>query len=269
MRMKFGKVNLKRAFKLASQFASEHLPEIMVGAGITSMLVGTGLAVKATVDAVHDVERIEEETGEELTKTEIVKNEWPKFVLPSALVFGGASFVTCGFVKQLNKTGMAMTMLAGAMSELQDHQDKVAEMLGADKEKEIHDAVVTERAMKDLDNDISEAPSPGYERCYDKLTGRVFYASRELVKQAINEMNWRMTRGGEPYQSYNEYCESINEVTFNNNLPPVNPIGESLGWNPDWGMIEPNFAPVLDSKGRPCLCVYFDRGPKINYQSFR
>ena len=271
MKARFGKLNLKRTFKMVAQLAGEHLPEILVGTGVASMLVGTGLAVKATVDAVHDVEEVEQETGEEMTKKDIVKREWPRFAISGLTIVGGAVSVCCGMKKQINKTGAAMTMLAGVISELQDHQDKVEELLGAEKAKEIRESIIADDiSSKDLEYDPdAERKYPGEERCYDKLTGRIFYASQADIREAINKINWRMTRGGEPYASYNEYCNELNDRTRPNNLPEVQPLGDDLGWNPDWGMIEPRFTSKLDKHGHPCLCVYFATSPKYGYQNYR
>ena len=86
------KPDVSKIIKSVQKSITKHSPEILTAIGIAGMATTVVLAVKATPKALKQIEEAENEKGEKLTKTEVVKTTWKTYV-PTAI--SGAASVAC------------------------------------------------------------------------------------------------------------------------------------------------------------------------------
>lgn len=261
------KINFKHIFKVVKQATSDHLPEILMGFGIASMIVSTVEAVNSTKDAIEAIDERKDElnigTAEKLPVKETIKVAG-KYYIPSgiAAVVGIGCLIGSNSVHAKRYSAL-MAAYALSDSTLQEYQKKVVDMLGEDKEKEIQ-SKINDDALRctTADPETVTNTGKGTDLFFDKLTSRYFLSNRNAIIEATNNLNWEMTRGGFGYVSLNEFYDSIG-------LESADPLGDTLGWNADKGLIEPQFDSKLDQHGHPCVVLYFATPPKYGFQDWK
>lgn len=261
------KINFKTIFKVVKKATSDHLPEILMGFGIASMVVSTVEAVSSTKDAIEAIDERKEELGldedEKLPVKETIKVAG-KFYIPSFVA--GAVGIGCLIgSNSVHAKRYSALMAAYALSDstLQEYQKKVVDLLGEDKEKEIQSKINSD-ALKSApaEPDAVTNTGNGTDLFFDKLTSRYFLSSQTAILDAVNKLNWEMTRGCYGYISLNEFYDSIG-------LESMEPLGDTLGWNSDRGLIEAQFDSKLDQHGHPCVVLYFATPPKYGFQDWK
>ena len=142
---------------------------------------------------------------------------------------------------------------------LSDYEEKVVEVIGEKKEKEIREAVVKDKLKKQPVN-ASEViiTEKGNTLCFDTLSGRYFKSDRELVNRSVNNLNRKMRN--------DNYC-SLNEFYDELGLDHID-IGYDLGWNIDRGYLEVDFGSHLASDGTPCMTIEYLTRPQYDYDKF-
>lgn len=144
-------------------------------------------------------------------------------------------------------------------SAFRDYKNKVVEVVGEKKEKEVRNVIAKDKMEKDpVENKEIIITEKGETRCYDSLSGRYFKSDIDLLNKAINELNRRMID-----QSY----ASLNDFYYEIGLPE-NKIGNRLGWRVDQGLIELNFSAQLSTDGMPCLVIDFNDAPKYDFDKW-
>ena len=123
-----------------------NLPSILTGSGIFHMLLGTGLAVKATPEAMRKIEEKKEEEGHErLTFSQTMQAVWRCYIWAALAEGVGIGCVIGGQVES-NKRQAALTMLVNSAEigarEFREYRRYVRERLGEQKEAEIHNQAV-------------------------------------------------------------------------------------------------------------------------------
>lgn len=261
------KLDFKKMLNVAAASANENMPELVMGVGLGLMFIAIGHAIGATKKAAEVVEETKEELGmapeDELSPKEVFKATW-KYYIPTvvAAAVGAGCIIKSDSIHQKRNAALAAAY-ALSDSTLQEYQKKVVEMVGEDKAKEIQSKInddALERTTVEPDEILQTGT--GDDLFFDKLTGRYFLSSRNAIEKAVNDLNWRMTRGGESYESLNDYYNEIK-------IEEIQPLGDALGWNVDNGLIEAQFDSKLDPHGRPCVVVYFSRMPRYGYQGWR
>ena len=127
--------------------ATKHSPEILIGVGIAGMFSSVVMAVKATpkvysaIEKEKEVRRLEEEP--ELTKVDILKMSWKSY-LPATIMFGLSATCIIG-ANNVNTKRNAVLTTACHVSEraLSEYRNKVVEVIGEEKEKEVSDTIFT------------------------------------------------------------------------------------------------------------------------------
>lgn len=235
-------------------------PEILLGLGITGMLTSVVLAVKATpkvYELIKDENYIREKSGEpELTKTEIIKMSWKPY-LPAALSFSVSAACLIG-ANNINTKRNALLATAYTLSEkaLVEYKDKVIEVVGEEKEKEIRDKVSKDRMAKDsVKNHEVIITNKGDTLCYDTISGRYFKSDVDKIKKAENIVNHTLIT--------NDYC-SLNEFYDEIGLDATE-MGSAIGWNVDNGLIEIYFSAQIADDGQPCVVVNYDIQPTYHF----
>jgi Family of unknown function (DUF6353) len=235
------------------QFTSQNSPVILSGIAVGGVIATAVLAVKATPKAMKSLEKLEGENPSTLEKAEKV---W-KFYVPAGL--SGAATIAC--IIGANTIGMkrnaalvaAYTLVDSTFREYKDH---VIAEIGDQKERKIHDKIMTDR----LENNPPDSTqvivvSGGDQLCYDSLTGRYFKSDIEKIRRAENEINRRILN--DMYAAQNEFYDLVGL--------PYTTIGDELGWNIDC-MVDLRFTSHLrEDTGEPCLAIGYNRLPIKDY----
>lgn len=254
----------KNIIKTVGAAVSKHAPELLTAFGIANMFTGVVLAVRATPKALDILGKAEEEKGGELSKTEIIADTW-KVYIPAA-AFCLVSVVCFIGSNAVNKNRCAALTAAYTLSEtaFREYKDEVREVVGEQKEQEIH----TKTVQKKIDRDpvspekISEGEAlilPDGERtlCYDAFAGRYFYSDRVKIDKAVNELNHDILT--DDFASLNDFYDLVGLERTK--------MGDMLGWSARGGLFTVNarYSSHLAANGQPCLAVSFNVAPKYEY----
>lgn len=229
---------------------------IVAGLGFTGSIVSTATA---TIKAVKNTEQVEEETGEKLTKKELLKENWKYYIAPGLLWVGSAAslcFAAKGYDKSIKSLASLYAASQTAKNQLEEH---VRSVLGDEKYEEVQEEI----AQKELDNNpVTNATildtGHGSYLCYDQMSGRYFRSSEDWIRRAVNIFN-------------NEICTRKCGLSYNDLFDTISPnfdaieFGEDVGWGPDRGVADIRITTKKASTGEPCLVMRYNRKP---YQQF-
>ena len=270
------KTNVTKYFKMAKRFVSKRSPEILTGIGIAGMVTTTVLAVKATPKALELIEEEKraqnralldeaEKTGRDvaaqvsrLKPIETVKVAWKPYI--PAMISGAVSAACIIGANSVNARRQAALYSAYKLSEtaFSEYKEKVVETVGEEKEKEIREKVAEERVSNLVfHEDGIVHTGNGNTLFFDPISKTIFRSSQNAIEKAINNLNWKMTNGNEPYISLAEFYEEIN-------LPPY-ALGEEIGWRTDKGLIDASFPATKTDTGEPCLSLDFLVPPQWDF----
>lgn len=252
------KGNIKSAFH-------KNYPFILTGLGIFGGIATVVLAVKATPKALRLLddemgkreEACEEhEEPEPLTVAETIKIAW-KCYIPTA-ISGGLSILCVIAANAAHAKRNAALTAAYALSQsaLIEYQDKVREVIGEKKEREIKDAVAKSKMEKHpvAANEIHDTGT-GRTLCYDCISGRYFHSDIDKIKKAENRLNARLI---------DEMYISLNDFYYELGLKPVK-IGNELGWSVDSGLMELDYSSILTDDDEPCLVIDYRIAPRYEF----
>ena len=230
---------------------SDKSPEILIGFGLAGMLTSTVLAVKATPKALDILER----EDRELSKVDKVKLTW-KCYAPAAIGYCVSAACIIG-ANSVNAKRNAVLAGAYKLSEtaLLEYRDKVTEVLGEEKEKEIRDSIAEDRVNKAERKGEVIIAGKGDTLCYDMHSGRYFKSNMDEIKRKLNEINYKLMQDN--ILSVNDFYDQIG-------LDPIS-TGYDFGWLVDDGLIRLYFTSTLTEDGQPCLAVHFDNMPRMGY----
>lgn len=232
---------------------SDKSPEILIGFGLAGMLTSTVLAVKATPKAL-DI--LAEQEDRELSKVDKVKLTW-KCYAPAAIGYCASAACIIG-ANSVNTKRNAVLAGAYKLSEsaLLEYRDKVTEVLGEEKEKEIHAKIAEDRRCKEPENQGNVIlTGKGDVLCYDMYSGRYFKSEMDEINAILNELNYKLMQDN--LLALNDFYDALG-------LQPII-TGYDHGWNVDEGLIKIYFTSTLADNGVPCLALHFDNLPRYGY----
>ena len=232
---------------------SDKSPEILIGFGLAGMLTSTVLAVKATPKAL-DI--LAEQEDRELSKIDKVKLTW-KCYAPAAIGYCASAACIIG-ANSVNSKRNAVLAGAYKLSEsaLLEYRDKVKEVLGEEKEKEIHAKIAEDRRCKEPENQGNVIlTGKGDVLCYDMYSGRYFKSEMDEINAILNELNYKLMQDN--VLALNDFYDALG-------LQPI-ATGYDHGWNVDDGLIKIYFTSTLADNGVPCLALHFDNLPRYGY----
>ena len=244
--------------KNALQSIRTHSPAVLTGFAIAGVVSTAVLAARAHGRATYIVAKDAIETEQSRTNLEYFKMVWPLYIPPVAT--GLATIACIVGAQSINVRRQAALMGAFTLTEgaFQEYKEQVAESLT----KPAKDKLETAIAQKKVDENpvASELISSkdGKVLVLDLYTGRYFRSTRETILQAQNEVNERLTVGGEDSVSLNEFYIIIG-------LEP-SIIGEVLGFNAH-NLVDVNFNTAVAEGGVPCLTITFRALPSDDYDS--
>ena len=238
-------------------FMHKHSPEILTGIGVTGMITTTVLAVKATPKALTLIEDKKKELNvDKLTVKDTILAAWKPYIPAAVTCVASASCIIGASAVSTKRNAALATAYAISEKTLLTYRDKVVETLGEKKEKEIREKVAQDEVnKKPVSSTQIITTSKGDTLCMDAISGRYFKSDIDIIKKAINELNRQMT-----HHNYISLNELYNEI----GLDPIK-TGDSLGWNIDNGLIEPDFSACLTNDDEPCIVLDFMVAPKYDF----
>lgn len=241
-------------------------PEILTGIGIAGMITSTVLAVKATPRAlslIEDEKRAQNENKSDdsihLKPIEVVKVTW-KCYIPTVLtgIASTACLVGASSVNFKRNAALATAYQLSATA-LTEYKEKVSEVIGERKERDIRDRIAKDKINNDpVGKHEVIVTGNGGTLCYDAYGGRYFKSSIDKIKKAENELNRVMLK--DMYVSLNEFYDELGLKHTK--------LGDDLGWNLDDGFINIEFSSQLSEDDTPCIVMNYTVSPNYNYSNF-
>lgn len=228
-----------------------HKPEIYLGIGMALMTSSVVLGITATPKVMSIIKEREQEEGCKLTALETVQATWKNYV-PTVvtLVLGGVCIVSGTKMQNSRYAAVAAAykISENAFSEL---ETKVVEEIGHKKMKNIKDEIAKDNIeAHPIDDRVVFLTNSGGALCYDIISDRYFRADIDDIKRRVNDFNEDLL---------NEMFMSLNDFYYMINLPPLEAIGDLLGWDVMYGKMEVEYSSQLLSKEGPCLTIDYRR----------
>lgn len=237
------------------RFVENHTSAILTGLNIAGTVGTVVLAVRATPQAIRDIQDAESEFTE-VTNLDKVKLVWRGYI-PAALL--GAATITAAIGAQSvsqRRQAALMSIIAVGEKSFNEFREKTREIVGEQKEIEIMDEVAKEHlASVPMVNSEVIITGAGDHLCFDTLTSRYFRSDINKIKAAVNEINAMCLT--DTYASQNDFYRLIG-------LPPA-VFGEEQGWRFD-NLMDVHFTSVLNEEnGSPALALEYRTSPIRGY----
>lgn len=260
-------MDLKRVMYGLADKANKYSPELLIGFGIAAYLTSIILAVKATPKAEDLIVQAEDEKEDALTIVETVKAAWKPYVPPALTFMIGTGAVICGLKIKNDRFAETATALAVSQAIVNKYQEKTEELAGKEKADEIDKEVrkdVARNMAKDSVNALPPSNIAGVHPFWDPFSNTAFYIALPNLKNAEVELNRRLYTGSEPYVTYDDLYDELNEQGA---YPPLKhtAISHEYGWTPDMGGIEFD----IDHDGIPFEHDHWTDGTPCYVMSFK
>lgn len=226
-------------------FVGQNAPTILTIMSGVGVIATAACAGRDTLRA-RDVLRESEEEGQNLSKKDEIMRVVPCYISTALMA---SATIACIIGQHRVSTGKIAAYASAyslAQAAAREYRDKVIDIVGEKKAKEIDDAI-TDKHLED--NPASKQPiivGDGKVLCYDNLSGRYFTSDMESLRKIVNDLNFNLMT--DMWVRLNEFYDRIG-------LEPIN-LGEELGWSVDH-MIELKFSSRLTDDGKPCLVIDF------------
>lgn len=185
---------------------------------LLSVVASFGVVGTSVLTALSTKKAVEQTFDKELSLEETVKI-YAKEYIPSILM--GTATIGCIIgASVLNARSQASLMSAYAVLDrsFKEYHDKVKEILGEEKDKEIREAISREYF------DLVDIPKPENEDIlifFDEISNRFFF--RTMIEVADAEYHFNRILALRGYASLNEFYDFLG-------LTPTD-YGKSVGWN--------------------------------------
>lgn len=242
----------------AQKLVTDNTPAILTGVAVVGVLTTTILAVKATPQAVIDIQHAESERTEPLTKVEMVKLCY-KHYIPAAGV--GVMTIACIIgASSINSKRHAALISAYTLSEktFSEYQQKIQENFSESKERKVRDDIAQDDVYTDppIANKVI-VTGAGEHMFKDKLSGQYFKSTVDKVRKAENKLQFELNNNS--YASLNDFYGYLGIDHTD--------VGEELGWQ-STDLVEIHFSTVLIDDTTPCIVITYSTTPIRNYWKF-
>lgn len=242
-------------------------PALMLGVGIAGMVTTTVLAVRGHMKAkdkmnydpecTHPNNVFTDRKGRTHVKKRYwIKNAWKCYV-PAAVT--GSLSIACLIgsysINHRRNTALASSLAVSeaAMTEYQKH---VVDTIGEEAEKGIREKFQADQIKKTgpLHSPAELLPGEGDHEymdgahcvnCYESTTQQKFWASKEDIRRAVNNLNQDRLTGFGGQVTLNDFYNEIGITATS--------VGDTLGWDVDHP-IEVDISAV-EVNGIPCLYI--------------
>lgn len=238
-------------------FISKHEAELLLGMGIGGMLISTYWGIKATIKAVKKVDDKKKKMNiNHLSNKEIFKETW-KLYLPMAIGIGLSVPCIISSNTLSNKRNAALaTAFTITERSFKEYQDKTKDILGEKKEKEIHEAISTDRVRQNNSNSIIMTGN-GDSLFFEPLSGRYFKSNWNKISKAANELNADVITNMSGYVTLTDWYLKIGLDSTE--------LSDNMGWSIENGkqsLLNISLDSVLTSDDIPCGAIYYNNLPK-------
>ncbi len=250
---------MKNPLKMIKPSASKHEPEILMAMGIGGMVFSIAWGIKATFKAARAIDNYKETYGKEkLSAKEVLKLTWKQY-LP--VVVSTAASIPCIIASNSvsNKRYAALaTAYTVTETALQEYQDKVVEVVGDKKAKEIKESVSGDKINQTYQggNQIIMTNN-GTSLFYEPESGRYFMSTWNDISKAANELNARAIGDMSGVISLNDWFQKLG-------LDAVD-MGDEVGWSIADGernIIDISISSHVTKDNVPCGAIYYNCRPK-------
>ena len=256
MNLSMPQIDFASGFNFLKKFASTNSTQLLTGTAIAGVAATAYLAAKAGSRAGEHLKYLQSKSEEPLSLEEKVRFTW-RFFVPT---LGSATLTVSAIVLAQRINERRAAALAGlyALSEkaLLDHKDKVEELLGTEKAREVE-----HRVTQDKINETSgstEVLILGTEETliYDTWSGRYFKSSENTIMQTQNSFNNNLM--SDNFMTANEFYSMLG-------LDYID-AGNEVGWTPDF-MVDIHIGTHKTVDGKPCLSIEhrYPPRPAIRY----
>lgn len=233
----------------------DNTPLILTSIAVGGVVTTSAMAVKATPQAVIDIQNAESEQTAPLTFQEKALLTW-KHYIPSVAV-GAVTIAAIIGSHSISTRRNAALISVYSITEtaFKEYQAKVKEQIGNSKERKVREEVAKDYIMSaPMINSEVLITGLGEQLCFDTYTGRYFKSDIETIRKAQNDINAHLI--SDTYCSQNDFYRLIN-------LPPTS-YGEEIGWTVD-NMMDLEYSSHLADDGRPCLAIEYHTPPVRDY----
>ena len=235
-------------------------PTILSVLAAVGSVTTTVLAVQATPHAMKAIEENQPKTF--LDKVKVAG----KYYIPT--VGMGATTLACIFASNkisLHRAAIMSSLYAMSDEKMKEYQEKVIEKIGPKKEESIRDDIAKNHVDRTFDpnSQFLMNPMEGKVRCLDSWNGRYFYADKQMIRTAENDICEQLRNDW--YVSLNEFYYALVDAgaIFQNGIEAVKK-GDEIGWNAD-EPLKIRYSSHLCVDGVPCLVMEFDTEPKFRF----
>ena len=236
-------MNWKALTRTAQRTLSRNASKILLGCGIAGAFTAVGFAISATPKA-------------------IIKTAAPVYI-PTAISMAISTGCIIGASSVNDRRNAALAAAyTVAESGLRNYQDKVVEMVSPEKAQEIKEAVTLEKMAKTPEPanipaaknvKLDDAAYDQRVKCWESLSGRYFWTTRNALEKAINGVNKQLLSDFRVTE--NELFDYLGMDHCRN--------GDGLGWETDSCLsIDTFYGAQVDEDGMPCLVLDYRTPPK-------
>lgn len=262
-------MNTNSVLNWVRKTAENHGPGILIALGISGYITSIVLAVKATPRAEELIVEAEDEKGDTLTRTEVIRAAWKPFI-PTAVTALASTCCIVGASKIYRDINAELAVGYGlSQAMVKRYQEKTKEIAGEETAKEIDDAVKKETAKSpEAQKAVSNLPKttiPGLHPFWDPMSNTGFNATIAMLTAAEVELSKRLYMGLETYVTVNDLYDELNEQGV---YPPLKhtSVGNMIGWTPEHSIkfdMDCDNTPIEQSHwddGTPCYVMSFEFG---------
>lgn len=240
-------------------------PEILIGMGVVGMITSTVMAVNATPKAIQLIEDKKDEMDvTRLTKKETVKAAWKPYIPAATLGAISTACIVTGTMGNRKRASAMAAVYAISENSLRKYQDKVVEICGEEKAKEIETSIVKDRIkekpvlVEHENTDLVTYTGNGNVLMFDTLSGRYFRSSTNAIERAVNNLNKHMM---------SEHYVTLNELYIELDMPTID-IGNMVGWDVEKDMVDVDYDTEVDVDGTPYVIINHRNKPRPLYTPY-
>jgi len=268
-------MNITDLGKGLQHFVVHNSPAIMSAMAVTGVFSTTVLAVRATPEALGNVEyerhrrqtewakqprdnkytAVEKSLANELSLLDYVKVTWRAYIPAAAVGLSTISLIVGAQAVNTRRNAALMSVYSLTENAFNDYKGNVIEVLGEKKDQLINDNIAKKRVENNPPNDADILVDDDDKiLCYESLSGRYFKSDKETIRKAQNDINKVLIDN--VYVSLNDFYDMLGLSS--------NALGEEVGWRSDQVM-DIIFSAVLTPTGAPCLSIDYRVGPIHGY----
>lgn len=257
-------MNLKVLTSKTGKFVTDNSPTILTAIGAVGLVTTAYLTGKASFRASRVLSEelytaSPEYNDENISKVDVLKTVWHMYI--PAVATGTLSVAAIIGANRIGTRRAAAMATAFTLSEraLAEYKDKVVEQIGANKEQKVRDGIAQDRVDKLgalQPKDVIHSGT-GTQLFMDAYSSRVWEATVEEVKGAINDVNYQINAHG--YASLSDLYDHLG-------LDHTR-LSDDVGWNGD-KLIDVKFSTTMaeyNGSMRSVIVLDFTVAPVRNF----